>query len=1574
MKKQLMKRATSILMAIAMLLTMVGVLPTANESVKADTTTTFTMHFDMGDADWEDVYVYLCEGSSWEEVSGYEYAHTWPGAEVAADAANDGWYSIAIDVAEGAELKIIFNSGEGEQTGNIEVTAGTDSEYWVTYAGHQTAPTTTETAPTGWTEGTYEAPLKPFVNVTLNVKDANDWGTMNVYAAIGDSWAAPEGYEAMNSWPGVAMEENEANDGWYTYSLQVRAGSKLNYVFNGNGSQTSDLNNVIGDEDTELWFDTSDSATTSSTTEPEGWETEPVAKSVFEMHFNPGTTAWDQVYAYICNSSWGALSGYAYAGSWPGAEVEADPENDGWYSFTLTLDQGTGMMIILNNNNGSQTGDLALTATNSSEEYWMTFGEDDAPTTTEPSGWVDSTSNPPVDPNANSTVVSPVVNEDGTVTVYLEDATGKYDSAVSVNLMGTLNGTDWGTGLAMTKNDEGVYTVTTPVQTPGVYQYKFKISYESGDPDWITDPMNKNDLLDGNSVVVVSGLAGTTLDAKRGVATELPTLKYYDEDGNASDVSVTYTVSDSDLAEDVTIADGKITVAEDSTVDTVGLQATDDNGNTATVTVNVVDAVYNYTIYYYDTIADHMVPENADVYMWNLDGGDLSPAEFTTLETLSDGKTWMKATFSTSATNFGFIPRSKGAWTWQTGDHTYNNTEKQENVTLYVIYGDDAHTYTELPEISDQRERYVMIEYNRTNNDYDGWNIYTWNSGFGSEVTIDPVKMDGKWYYIIPVKDSDQDFNLSFCMRRSEEDNAWAEKDGGDHSVTVPADQVVVKAVFDQGSGITEVYDYNTGYEMKAADDTISFYYRDDNAVVNGTHDNFIGKVYVVVNGTSHRMTYNEEQDRYEYDLTGCETGIYEYYYKVSGVKKLDAFNEETNADETASVLYYKKVADLGIVADVYYDTMDYNDNNVVSVSLPEDSAISMDEITKATVDLSELGLGTMDINLELMEVTIAASSTVSAGVKTLPVEVTDIYGNIYRAEATVTVTERDADDFDWDEAVIYMTCTDRFFDGSTSNNDGVDTDESLAYHGGDFAGLEEKLDYLESLGVNTIWITPIVENEDISSTNTGYHGYWASSFTELNSHLGTEEELESLIEALHARGMKLMVDVVINHAGYGTEDYFNSILDENMIRSAEQSIADDDIYSSLSGLPDFLTEDADVRAQLVAWQVDWMTKFDIDFYRIDTVKHVDTTTWSMFKNELTKANADFKIIGEAYGHSYSSDYLNSGTMDSVLDFDFNELAGDFVTGKLSSVESALENRNSALTNSATVGAFLSSHDEDSFVDKLISGGLTEDEALALAKVAASLQISAKGQTVIYYGEEIGQHGLNSDYPIQSNRSDFDWDEADEQAADDSSMLAHYTKLLAIRSDFKELIANGTRAEVSVSDEDGYDVFSRSYDGETLYFALNIKDTASTVTFKVAAEAGSQLEDLYSGTVYTVSESGEVTVTIPAASDGGTVVLYVAEDDDQDDDDQDDDDQDDDQNNNGNDNQNNNGNDNQNNTGNNNLNNNGNNNQNNNGNGNQNDVDSGATGDVTFPIMPVVVFVAGAGLALITMKKKYTVK
>lgn len=1219
------------------------------------------------------------------------------------------------------------------------------------------------------------------------------------------------------------------------------------------------------------------------------------AEVTITMHFK-NDNGWGQVYATIAEGkSWNAISGYGYAKEWPGAEVKKDASNDGWYSFTITASAGEEFHCIFNNNNnGFQTENINITSVTTNIEKWVTITNASEATKnvikisdTKPDGWTNSVSEAPVKPVSN--VQSPVVNADKTITFNL-DATGKYKDATDVKLMGTV--TDWTNGLLM-ENKGNVFTVTTDKKNPGVYAYKFKYGKNS----WICDPANES-TIDGNSKVVVPGLSVATVEAIAGKAKQLPeTLQLYTADGTVTDEKVTYSLKNNSQTENVTLKNGTITVKKGSGIKTVALLATA-GSETSEVTVNVVESIYTYNVYYYDFNDEHMGVDKADI--WNYeDGGDTLPVgTFNEVVTLSDENKWLKGTIKTSVKNISLIVRSAGEWKWQAETHVYNNENEAESTDIYIVYG-DKNTYTQLPEIKEQRERCVMVEYDRPENDYDGWNIYSWNTGFGSETELYTTKINGKHYIIVPVKDSEADFTLGFCMRKTTEDNAWADKDGGDHYIVVPADQNVVKAKFVQGKGIVETLPYNEGYEMKGSQDTISFYYRDDKLMTSDTENSLTGKVKVVVNGQEHEMSYDAKNERYTYDVKGCKTGEYTYYYIVDGKHLTDAFNSNTKTVEGNEVSYftYKEFDDLSIQASVKNAEMNYNDNNVLSVSFTgkDASNVSASDIRSITADVSSLGRDTIEVIPELMEATISVTSTTPTGTKTIPVTVKDIYGNVYKTSTTVKVTSRDADTFDWDEAVIYMTCTDRFFDGNKSNNkeynktDEYDPNGALSYHGGDFAGLEQKLDYLDKLGVNTIWITPIVKNSDTTTEDaeentipsTGYHGYWASDFTALNPHLGTEEEFKELISAVHAHGMKLMVDVVLNHAGYDTEDYFNTVLvgkdgkKVSMIRDDSNTVTGDDVYASLSGLPDFVTENADVRNQLVQWQTEWMTKYGIDYYRVDTVKHVDATTWAAFKNSLTKANPDFKMIGEYAGAGYANTAgeLGTGTMDSLLDFDFNDKAEAFVTGDINSVESFFQSRNASIDNTATMGGFLSSHDEDSLVNKLITEkNLTEAEALKVFKVAAALQLTAKGQAVVYYGEEIGQHGLNN-YPIQSNRYDFDWNQVDTQTADANSMLNHYKKLLSIRNEYKKLFARGNRSSVLVSDKDGYDVFTRSYNGTKLYVGLNIKDADQTISIPVSEAAGSTMTDLYSGKTYTVSTDGKVEITIPKAADGGTVIL-----------------------------------------------------------------------------------------------------
>lgn len=897
-------------------------------------------------------------------------------------------------------------------------------------------------------------------------------------------------------------------------------------------------------------------------------------------------------------------------------------------------------------------------------------------------------------------------------------------------------------------------------------------------------------------------------------------------------------------------------------------------------------ADHTFTIYYYnEDLSTDTDMGKVDLWMWNagLDGSYVFDGTYYDAE---NKVTWFKQTITVAGSNVGKTVGLKARYDntkgWDGGSDTADRSftiSGDENEVLYYVDGSDP--VHEKPVIVPTEKRYLVLDYENPGLKEKGITpqFYTWSSGYASVLTDFTYVGGDKWTVTIPAKPSCT--KVDFCIALDSTGDPWI-KDGGDHSVTFPSDQKVIYASMKAGSEPEIAMPYNIGYEVNAENQQVSYYYRDDAAFVDGTLKDMT--VSVDVNGTEYPMTYNDTTKRFEYVKNGLTNGKTHYRYKANGNYVVDAFNsnsEKYNNADYSYFEYYKLNAT--VTAEVMNKSFNYNENNVVKFNVKQaDTDTQKLEVASASIDVSSLGGSSeMPIEPELQAVTISATTDTALGIKTLPITVTDQYGNKFSTTVDVEITDRvkkNENDFDWDEAVVYFMMTDRFFDGNESNNtaSGTDTygDNPGLYHGGDFAGVTAKLDYLQDLGVNTIWLTPIVKNiagvtvtdegkEDVPY-NAAYHGYWASDFTKLNPTMGTTEEFKTMISEAHKRGMRIMVDIVVNHAGYGTESTFADML-------RDKSVSEGDIKSWQSGLPDFATENADVRAKLVEWQTSWMRNYGVDYFRVDTVKHVDSTTWAALKNSTTEVNPSFKMIGEYYGAGYASNgsTLGSGQMDADLDFDFNDQATSFVSGNISSVEKFLSARNSALNNAYMTGQFLSSHDEDGFKASLMNGKqYTEDEATSAALVAATLQLTAKGIPVIYYGEEVGLSGLNN-YPYQTNRYDMDFS----KATKDNVTYQHYKNLLSIRNAYTDVFARGSRTVVASSDEECYDVVSRSYGGTTLYVGMNIKDTAKEVKVPVSLAAGTEVKDLYSGATYTVGSDKTVAVTIPAAKDGGTVIL-----------------------------------------------------------------------------------------------------
>lgn len=1207
---------------------------------------------------------------------------------------------------------------------------------------------------------------------------------------------------------GTATNTNGDKDYCLTVKTDAKGFQFLDFQNTGNiknPANDAKLTQYTGDTPTDVYYITKDGGKSFEYyLDAEGNKpvTElPGTETTCDLTINYKSTLGDDVAAYIHKD------GNEQTGKWPGKTMTAAEGHKGWYTMHLTLNNSTDYTLILNDDgHKDQLEDITLPTKGKAEaEYWI----DGSLSETKPADWKYVTTIHYLASGMGSTIYNYMWGADASAT-------------------GAGVGKEWsnwpGGQIKENADHKGWYDV--------VYTQDVKHNFSC--------IFNNNE----------------------------GTQTYKKAQTDNIDVSVTSTSTE--LWVTGTKGDTKVY-------------------KTAPDSWEAPVADHTFTIYYYnEELSTDTDKGKVDLWMWNAGLSGSYVFDGTEYDA-ENNVTWFKQTIKVAGSNVRKTVGLKARYDktqgdgWvggsDTADRSFTISGDKNEVLYYVDGSNPSHVK---PKIVPSEKKYLVLDYE--NPGLKEKNItpqfYTWSSGYRKVLKDFKYVGGDKWTITVPAKLSCT--KIDFCIALDSTGDPWI-KDGGDHSVTFPSDQKVIYANMKAGSEPEIAMPYNTGYEVDAEKQQVSYYYRDDAAFVDGTLKNM--EVFVDVNGTEYPMTYNDTTKRFEYVQSGLTDGKTHYRYKANGTYVVDAFNSHSEKYKEADYSYFEYYKlNATVTATVMNKSFNYNENDVVKFKVEQDiSDTEKLKVASASIDVSSLGgTNAMPIEPELQAVTISATTDTALGIKTLPITVTDQYGNKFSTTVDVEITDRvkeNKNDFDWDESVVYFMVTDRFFDGNESNNtaSGADTygkNNPGLYHGGDFAGVTAKLKYLQDLGVNTIWITPIVENvKGVAVTaegkeevpyNAAYHGYWASDFTKLNPTLGTTEEFKTMISEAHKRGMRIMVDIVVNHAGYGTESKFADML-------RDKSVSEGDIKSWQDGLPDFATENAAVRAKLVEWQTAWMKDYGVDYFRVDTVKHVDSTTWAALKNSTTKVNSSFKMIGEYFGAGYASNgsSLGTGQMDADLDFDFNDQATNFVSGNISSVEKFLSARNSALNNTYMTGQFLSSHDEDGFKAALKKGkGYTEDEATAAALVAATLQLTAKGIPVIYYGEEVGLSGLNN-YPYQTNRYDMDFS----KATKDNVTYQHYKNLLRIRNAYTDVFARGSRTVVASSDEECYDVIARSYGDTTLYVGMNIKDAAKTVTIPVSLAAGTEVKDLYSGATYTVGSDKTVTVTIPAAKDGGTVIL-----------------------------------------------------------------------------------------------------
>lgn len=512
-----------------------------------------------------------------------------------------------------------------------------------------------------------------------------------------------------------------------------------------------------------------------------------------------------------------------------------------------------------------------------------------------------------------------------------------------------------------------------------------------------------------------------------------------------------------------------------------------------------------------------------------------------------------------------------------------------------------------------------------------------------------------------------------------------------------------------------------------------------------------------------------------------------------------------------------------------------------------------------------------------------------------------------------------------WQGQSIYQIVTDRFYDGDPANNNADGNyypAGRTSVHGGDFRGVEQKLDYIKALGATAIWISPVVLN-----ANGEFHGYAGRDFYRVDPHWGGLADLQHLVRTAHQRGLLVIDDVVVNHggnlidsrdpgyprfkyppAGYhlryrnprkqfaapfntnaanpGLADLFH---DNGAIQNFDDATQAE--LGELSGLDDFRTESPYVRSNLVAVYEYWIRQAGFDGFRVDTVKHVEMGFWQYwcplihrFAAENGKPN--FFMFGEVLDASDARCGSYTGTegggaykLDSVLDyplyFSINQVFAA-ATGNTAQIEqhyAALAHDYDPTAQSRLV-TFLDNHDQARFLSPARANGKLDRLKLALVFL-----YTARGIPCLYYGTEQAFDGARDPY----DREDmFDGRFEQGPSLGDNFNMAHpLFQWIARLNNFRRLypaLREGVHSnEVSNAAGPGLLAYSRRLGGtQEVFVALNTAASEQTMPRrKTIYPPGTVLVNLLNTDETMTVVAGSQTV--PIAMPGSSAKIFVAQ-------------------------------------------------------------------------------------------------
>jgi glycosidase len=457
---------------------------------------------------------------------------------------------------------------------------------------------------------------------------------------------------------------------------------------------------------------------------------------------------------------------------------------------------------------------------------------------------------------------------------------------------------------------------------------------------------------------------------------------------------------------------------------------------------------------------------------------------------------------------------------------------------------------------------------------------------------------------------------------------------------------------------------------------------------------------------------------------------------------------------------------------------------------------------------------------------------------------------------------------------VIYFLIPDRFADGDPSNNDPpkskglYDRKFGRHYHGGDLQGVINNLEYIKSLGVTALWMTPFYDNNDKPDYKemyegmpftTGYHGYGAVDMYAIDEHLGDAAKLRELVQKAKAAGLKIIQDQVANHTGPyhrwaddpPTPTWWNGTVQKHPNnnwqkwtamnpRATYQTQARNIDGWFIDILPDFNQADPEVEKYLIQNSLWWLEMYGFDAIRMDTLPHVPRAFWAKWGGAIKKEFPKVNILGELFdGDAALISYFQTGRkghdgidpqIDTLYDFAlFYPIRNAFAKGGKVREVSQMFAKDWLYPNANVLTTFLGVHDMERFMNE--KGATAEG-----LKLAQTLIMTSRGTPLLYYGDEIAMPGGGD----PDNRRDFPGGFPGDQrnaftasgrTAEENNVWNHLAALGRLRREFSALRTGRT---LDLLDEEQQMAYARLTDRQAVLVVFNNDTKPAEVAFDVS--------------------------------------------------------------------------------------------------------------------------------------------